>query len=98
MVAPDAVTWLCRVSYLIGCSAGGLSLEASGDEEDWMAGGVRPVDRPFGWWIGFDHGVEPEVVPAQGVDVGGQHPVVRTDLTCHRHQAVAEVTAVPLRR
>src|SRR5450759_1905598 len=55
-----------------GRSASDLSLDAASDEEDRVTCGVAPVGRPLGWWGGLDHGVEPEVVTAQSVDVGGQ--------------------------
>src|SRR5664279_2569184 len=63
-----------------GRSASDLSLDAASDEEDRVTCGVAPVGRPLGWWGGLDHGVEPEVVTAQSVDVGGQRSVVRADL------------------
>ena len=63
---------------------GDLLLDASCDEEGWMACGVLPVGRPVARWVGFEQGAEPEVVAAQGVDVGRQRPVIRTDLTSQR--------------
>lgn len=85
-IAPPEMTRRHRLSRAFPSSwfvamLGKLLLDASRDQEHRMAGGVAPVGRPFGWRVGFDHGVEPEAVAAQSVDVGGQHPVVRTDLT-----------------
>ena len=58
--------------------------EASGGKEDGHAGGVWPGARPFGRRGWLEEGIQPQAVPPQCAEVGGQRPVVRPDLAPQR--------------